>query len=64
MNRRVGSLDTESEMVSTLRGGQKITTYKGERLGVGYTPSIRALALNIATCEYAKPLAIALRTTR
>ena len=34
-------------MVSTLRGEQKITTFKNERLGVDYTPSIRALALNI-----------------
>ena len=43
-----------------LEGGQKITRYEGERPRVGYTPSIRALALNIATCQYAKPLAIAL----
>ena len=47
-------------MVSTLRGGQTITRHRSQRLGVGYTPSIRALALNIATCQYAKPLAIAL----
>ena len=33
--RRVGSLDTDSQMVSTLRGGQKITTHKSERLRVG-----------------------------
>jgi len=34
-----------------------ITTYESQRLGVGDTPSIRALALSIATCQYAKPLA-------
>ena len=47
-------------MQSTLMWGQKITRHESERLRVGYTPSIRALALNIATCKYAKPLAIAL----
>ena len=50
-------------MVSTLEGGQKITRYESERLAVGYTPSIRALALSIATCKCAKPLAIALCAT-
>ena len=47
-------------MVSTLRGRQTITRHRSQRLGVGYTSSIRALALSIATCQYAKPLAIAL----
>ena len=37
------------------RGGQKITRHKSQRLRVGYTPSIRALALSIAACKYAKP---------
>ena len=47
-------------MMSILEGGQKITRYEGERPRIGCTPSNRALALNIATCQYAKPLAIAL----